>query len=199
MTSKYTTILWDLDGTIIDSGPGIFATFRKTFDALGLPQPTDAQLRTFVGPPLRTTFTQHLGFDAELTQKALETYRDFYHSGGATDASLYEGVLDVVAASKAAGLVNSLATSKAIGGVKVVGEHFDFLRLFDFLGTADVDANRLNKTDVIAYALEGLKSQGSNLERVLLIGDRIHDIEGARAHGIEVALVEWGYGDAGEW
>jgi len=196
---KYTTVLWDLDGTIVDSGPGIFDSFRKTFDALGQPHPTDAQLRTFIGPPMRETFSVHLGYSPELTEKALTVYREFYHSGGATNALLYQGVPEVIAASKAAGAANSLATSKALRGAMVVGEHFDFLKHFDFFGTADFDANRFHKSDVIAYALDGLRSLGANLDRVILIGDRIHDVEGAREQGIEVALVQWGYGTPEEW
>jgi len=196
---KYTTVLWDLDGTIVDSGPGIFDSFRKTFDALGQPHPTDAQLRAFIGPPMRETFAVHLGYSPELTERALAVYRDFYHAGGATNAYPYDGVIDLIAASKAAGASNSLATSKAYRGAVVVGEHFDFLKHFDFLGTADFDANRFHKSDVIAYALDGLRAQGANLERVILIGDRIHDVEGAREHGIEVALVKWGYGNQAEW
>lgn len=196
---KYTTVLWDLDGTIVDSGPGIFATFRQTFDAIGHPQLPESQLRTYVGPPLRETFSKHLGFSPERTDEALAAYRDFYHAGGATNALLYEGVVDVIAACKEAGITNSLATSKALRGAMVVGEHFDFLKHFDFFGTADFDANRFTKSSVIAYALDGLAKQGANLDRVILIGDRIHDIEGAREHGIEVALVQWGYGNPDEW
>ena len=196
---NYTTVLWDLDGTILNSAPGVFDSFRKTFEAIGHPQPTDDQLRSFVGPPLRDTFREILGFSSERTQLALETYRDFYFAGGALNATLFDGVVDVIAASKAAGITNSLATSKAITGVRTVGEHFDFLKYFDFLGTADVEANRLNKSDVVSYALDGLANQGANLDRVILIGDRIHDIEGARHHGIEVALVTWGYGSEDEW
>lgn len=196
---NYTTVLWDLDGTILNSGPGVYDSFRKTFDAIGYPQPTDAVLRTFIGPPLRDSFKEILGFTPEETQRALEVYRDFYLDGGALNANLYDGVVEVIAAAKAAGIKNSLATSKAITGVTVVGEHYDFLRHFDFLGTADVTANRLNKSDVITYALAGLKELGADLSRVVLIGDRIHDIEGARHHGIEVALVTWGYGSPDEW
>lgn len=196
---NYTTILWDLDGTIVDSGPGIFDTFRKTFDAMGIEQPTEERLRTFVGPPLRYTFSQHMGLDEELTDKALETYKHFYHRGGGLNASMYPGVLEVVARSKAAGRTNALATSKALAGVQLIGEHYDFLHLFDFLGTADPAVDRFAKTDVIAYALDGLRAQNADLSRIILIGDRIHDIEGARDHGIEVALVQWGYGSTEEW
>ena len=193
ITPKYTTVLWDLDGTVLDSGPGIFDSFRKTFDAMGMAQPTDEQLRAFVGPPLMTTFNELLGLSPDESMRAFEHYRTFYNSGGALNASLFDGVLDLVAEVGAAGITNSLATSKAINGVRLVGEHFDFL------GTADPAAGRHSKADVIEYAILGLKAAGADTSRVVLIGDRIHDIEGAREHGIEVGLVKWGYGTESEW
>jgi phosphoglycolate phosphatase len=196
---RYTTVLWDLDGTILDSGAGVFDCFRRTFAALGVEQPTDETLRTFVGPPLRTTFEKLMGFAPELANRALETYRDFYHSGAALNAHLYEGVVEVIAETRSAGIATSLATSKALAGTIVVGEHFGFIQHFDFLGTADPAQNRHSKAEVVAYAIDGLKQLGANLERVLLVGDRIHDVEGARAHGIDVALVTWGYGSPDEW
>ncbi|MFM7029997.1 MAG: HAD hydrolase-like protein [Micrococcales bacterium] len=196
---KYTTVLWDLDGTIIDSGPGVFDSFRKTFHEMGVAQPSDAQMRTFLGPPLRTTFAEEMGFNPEQTERALGIYRGYYHAGGALNATEYPGVVGVIRATHIDGRSNSLATSKALMGVRVVGEHFGFLDAFDFLGTADWADNRISKTDVVAYALDGLRVQGANLDRVILVGDRIHDIEGARDHGIEVALVKWGYGSPDEW
>jgi len=196
---KYTTILWDLDGTIIDSGPGVFDTFRRTFQEMGVEQPSGAQMRTFLGPPLRDTFNDEMHFTPQQTEEALRIYRRHYHAGGALNATEYPGVVDVIRATRTRERANSLATSKAILGVKVVGEHFGFLDAFDFLGTADFAENRVSKTEVVAYALEGLRQLGANLERVILVGDRIHDVEGARAHGIEVALVKWGYGSPDEW
>jgi phosphoglycolate phosphatase len=199
MSQKFSALLWDLDGTILDSGPGIFDSFRKTFAAMGMPEPTPEQLRSFVGPPLMATFNTILGLSPEDAQSAFEHYRGFYNSGGALNARLFDGVLDAVAEARAAGMTNSLATSKAINGVRLVGEHFDFLNHFDFLGTADPAAGRHSKAEVVEYALWGLAARGVDTSRVLLIGDRIHDVEGAREHGIEVALVQWGYGDQTEW
>ncbi|WP_296647686.1 HAD hydrolase-like protein [Rhodoluna sp.] len=197
---NYTTVLWDLDGTILDSAPGVFASFVHTFETLGLPVPPAEQMRTFLGPPLEVTFGETLGYDAEVAAKCLATYREIYLNGGqAVNANIFDGVLDVIAASKAAGLPNSLATSKGISGVNIVGEHFDFLDLFDVLGAADLEKGRSTKSAVVEYALAELAAQGADLSRTVLIGDRIHDIEGAREHGIEVILVKWGYGDESEW
>jgi phosphoglycolate phosphatase len=153
-----------------------------------------------MGPPLSDTFSKTLGFDAALTEKCLFTYRDYYlNQGGALNCTVYPGVLEVIAKSQAAGVTNSLATSKGESGTILVGEHYDFLKYFDVLGTASNDRSRSAKADVISYAYEGLKKINADLTKVILIGDRIHDVEGARHHGIEVCLVKWGFGDEAEW
>ena len=196
----FTTVLWDLDGTIIDSRAGIFNSFNHTFIAMGLPLITRDQLNRFIGPPLLDSFIEICGGDLAQAERARDIYRERYlQGGGALEADVFEGILDVIAASKSAGKFNSLATSKGLSGVKIVGEHFDFLHLFDVLGTASNDGSRSTKADVITYALAELGLLDADLSRVVLVGDRIHDVEGAREHGIEVILVKWGSGDASEW
>lgn len=193
--TKFTTILWDLDGTIIDSSPGVFESFHHTFQELGLPDLTDEQMRPFMGPPLAHTFGDVLGFDANLVQECLRVYRHFYlNHGGALNATVYPGVIETLRLVKAAGIPQSLATSKALVGTTLVGEHFDFLKYFDVLGTASNDLSRHSKSQVLDYALTELKGIGADLTKTLLIGDRIYDVEGAREHGIEVCLVKWGFG-----
>ena len=196
----FTTVLWDLDGTIIDSRAGIFNSFNHTLEKLGLPLLAREELNPFIGPPLLDSFIQLCGGDRLAAERARDIYRERYlQGGGALEADVFEGILDVIAASKSAGKFNSLATSKGLSGVKIVGEHFDFLHLFDVLGTASNDGVRSTKADVVTYALAELELIGADLSRVVLVGDRIHDVEGAREHGIEVILVEWGSGDASEW
>lgn len=198
--TNYTTVLWDLDGTIINSAPGVFESFNYTFKTLGMPELTPEQMKPFMGPPLRTTFGKIMGMNHDETEAALAVYRDFYlKQGGALNCHLYPGVIETIQKSKAAGITNSLATSKAARGTKIVGEHFDFLKYFDVLGTASNDETRNTKADVITYAFEELQKIGADLSKVILIGDRIHDVEGARAHGIEVCAVKWGFGDEDEW
>lgn len=193
--SNFTIVLWDLDGTIIDSSPGVFESFHHTFQELGLPDLTDEQMRPFMGPPLAHTFGDVLGFDANLVQECLRVYRHFYlNHGGALNATVYPGVIETLRLVKAAGIPQSLATSKALVGTTLVGEHFDFLKYFDVLGTASNDLSRHSKSQVLDYALTELKGIGADLTKTLLIGDRIYDVEGAREHGIEVCLVKWGFG-----
>lgn len=196
----FTTVLWDLDGTIIDSRAGIYNSFNHTLAQMGLPLLRREDLNPFIGPPLLDSFIQLCGGDLAEAERAKAIYRERYlQGGGALEADVFDGILDVISASKAAGKFNSLATSKGLSGVKIVGEHFDFLRLFDVLGTASNDGIRSTKADVITYALAELELLDADLTRVVLVGDRIHDIEGAREHGIEVILVKWGSGDESEW
>ena len=196
----YPTVLWDLDGTIIDSRAGIFNSFNHTLETLQLPLLERANLNQYIGPPLLDSFIQICGGDRALAERAKSIYRERYlKGGGALEADVFEGILEVIAASKARGKFNSLATSKGYSGVKIVGDHFNFLHLFDVLGTASNDGSRSTKADVITYALAELELIDADLSRVVLVGDRIHDIEGAREHGIEVILVKWGSGDEAEW
>jgi phosphoglycolate phosphatase len=196
----FTTILWDLDGTIIDSRAGIFNSFNHTFAAMGLPLISRDELNPFIGPPLLDSFIKICGGDLTQAERARDIYRERYlQGGGALEADVFPGILEVIASSKAGGKFNSLATSKGLSGVKIVGDHFDFLHLFDVLGTASNDGSRSTKADVITYAMAELELIDADLTRVVLVGDRIHDIEGAREHGIEVILVKWGSGDESEW
>ena len=196
----YTTVLWDLDGTIVDSAPGIYESFTHTFNSVGLPVPPLDQMRTFLGPPLPVTFGEILGLEPDLAAECLRVYREKYLSGGgAQNCQLFPGVMDLVERNRAAGRANSLATSKGLSGVEIIGEMFGILDKFEVLGTATNDQSRSAKKDVIAYALDELQKQGANLTRTVLIGDRIHDVEGAREHGIDVILVKWGYGSQAEW
>jgi phosphoglycolate phosphatase len=196
----FTTVLWDLDGTIIDSRAGIFNSFNHTLAQMGLPLLRREDLNPFIGPPLLDSFIQLCGGDLAEAERAKGIYRERYlQGGGALEADVFEGILNVIATSKAQGKFNSLATSKGLSGVKIVGDHFDFLHLFDVLGTASNDGIRSTKADVITYALAELELIDADLTRVVLVGDRKHDVEGAREHGIEVILVKWGSGDESEW
>lgn len=198
--ANFTTVLWDLDGTIIDSSPGVFESFHHTFKTLGLPDISDEDMRPFMGPPLAHTFGEVLGFDKELVKRCLTIYRDFYlNHGGALNATVYPGIIETLESIKVNGLAQSLATSKALVGTTLVGEHFDFLKYFDVLGTASNDLSRHSKSQVLHYALDELQKINADLSKPILIGDRIYDIDGAREHGIEVCLVKWGFGNDEEW
>lgn len=195
----YSAVLFDLDGTIVDSAPGIFHCFEHTFRMMHREAPSREQMRPFLGPPLEATFRDAMGMTGDDLARAVAIYRAEYAAGGAITADLYPGVIDVVRAVRAAGIPVALATSKVESGVNMVLRHFDLEDDFDVLGTASNDDVRSSKADVVAFALAALDEAGADTSRVVLVGDRIHDVDGAAAHGIDSILVEWGYGDSSEW
>ncbi len=196
--ANFSAVLFDLDGTILDSAPGVFHCFEHTFRMMRTPAPSRESMRPFLGPPLTDTFENHFGWTGEDLDRAVTIYRTEYFATGATTADLYPGVIDVVRAVRAAGIPVGLATSKSASGVAKVLSHFDLEDEFDVLGTASDDETRSAKADVVRYALGLLDEAGADISNVVLIGDRIHDIEGAEAHGLASILVGWGYGTDAE-
>jgi phosphoglycolate phosphatase len=198
MRLPYTAVLVDLDGTIVDSAPGITATLAYTFERLGLPVPTPAELLAWVGPPILDSFRDLAGFDGEQSQRALAIYRERYLSTGVYDAQLYPGITEVLRAIGEADLPLSLATSKPETPARAVLEHFDIADIFDELTGASDDEVRSAKKDVVEEALRRLAAGGADLSRPVLIGDRRHDVEGAAHHGVPTIFVTWGYGAPAE-
>ena len=195
----YTAVLFDLDGTIVDSAPGIFHCFEHTFRMLHREAPSREVMRPFLGPPLATTFRDIVGLSGDELERAIAIYRAEYAAGGAITADLFPGVIEIVRAVRAAGIPVALATSKVESGVRMVLRHFELDDDFDVLGTASDDDTRSEKADVVRFALDALDDAGADISRVVLVGDRIHDVEGAAAHGVESVLVQWGYGTPDEW
>ncbi len=198
MPSRFSAVLFDLDGTIVDSAPGITATLAYTLEELGEPVPTPSELVAWVGPPILDSFRDLAGFTTEQAQHALTIYRPRYLSTGVFDAHVYEGVPEVLAAIHAAGIPLSLATSKPETPARIVLEHFGLAQYFTELTGASDDERRSAKADVVAEALRRLGEDGADLSRPVMVGDRHHDVEGAAAHDVPTIFVRWGYGDPAE-
>jgi phosphoglycolate phosphatase len=198
MNSTYSAVLFDLDGTIADSAPGITATLAYTFEELGRPIPSPAELLAYVGPPILDSFRDRAGMSLGEAAEALAIYRPRYLETGALDSSIFPGVADVVRAVHAAGIPISLATSKPENPATVMLQHFGLLGEFDIITGASVDEVRSAKADVVEEALIRLRDFGADLSRPVLVGDRIHDVEGAAAHGVPTIFVGWGYGSPAE-
>ena len=194
----YSAILLDLDGTVTDSAPGITDTLAWTFTQLGMPVPPPEELLRYVGPPLLDSFRDRAGLTLEQRERALEVYRERYLDRGAYDSTLYPGMGLLVRDIAEAGIPLSLATSKPETPATLMLEHFTIADHFDIITGASEDEVRSAKADVVAEALVRLRGMGADLSRPVMIGDRIHDIEGAAVHGIPTIAVTWGYGDVEE-
>ena len=198
MSNDYSCILFDLDGTIVDSAPGITATLAYTFETLGLPIPTPSELMKYVGPPLLDSFRDYAHFTPEQSAEALVIYREKYLNVGAYDATQFPGVGLVLKAIHESALPMSLATSKPELPATLILEHFNLATYFDIITGASEDEVRSAKSDVVAEALLRLKAMGADVSRPVLVGDREHDVIGAAANDVPTIFVEWGYGSVAE-
>jgi len=198
MSTPYSCILFDLDGTIVDSAPGITATLAYMFEQLGKPIPTPSELLKYVGPPLLDSFRDYAGFSTEESAVALAIYREKYLNVGAYDATQYPGVGLVLKAVHESPIPMSLATSKPETPATLILEHFNLARYFDIITGASEDEVRSAKKDVVAEALVRLASLGADISRPVLVGDREHDVHGAAANNVPTIFVEWGYGSVAE-
>jgi phosphoglycolate phosphatase len=198
MSHRFSCILFDLDGTIADSAPGITATLAYTFEQLGLPIPTPSELLVYVGPPILDSFRDLAGLNPEISAKALEIYRERYLAHGVTDAVLYPGLDRVLRGIHDAGIPLSLATSKPELPATLILDEFNVTKYFDVITGASADEVRSAKADVVEEALKRLRAIGADTSRPVMVGDRNFDTIGAAAHNVPTIFVEWGYGSPAE-
>lgn len=188
-----THLLFDLDGTISDSGPGIIHCAQDTLAQFGLPVPEYAQMHFLVGPPLRDSLLR-LGFTDENMEQAVEVYRQAYVAYGQYENTPYPGIETLFQHLKAMGHRLYIATSKPEVMAMHILAHFGLDRYFDIICGADLAGERLTKSAVLTHLLKSLP----NGEKKLMIGDTIYDVEGAKALGLPCVGVAWGYGDLDE-
>lgn len=198
MNPNWTCVLFDLDGTILDSAPGITASLAWTYEQLGRPVPTPAELLAYVGPPILYSFRERGGMTDAEAGHALSVYRPHYREVGTFDSTIYPGVTDLLARIGASSLPLSLATSKPESLAGIMLDHFELSRHFDEFTGASEDEVRSAKKDVVAEALRRLKAGGADISRPIMVGDREHDIEGAAANGVPTIFADWGYGSDAE-
>ena len=184
-------MIFDLDGTLTDSAAGIVSSFRHALDEIGAVVPDGDLAGRIVGPPMHQTLrAMGLGDRAD---EAFIAYRADYTARGWAMNSMFDGIVDLLEDLRAAGVRLAVATSKNEPTARRIIEHFGIDGHFEVIAGASPDGLRSSKADVVAHALAQLTPLP---ERVLMVGDRSYDVEGAAAHGIETVVVEWGYGAA---
>lgn len=190
---KYDAVLFDVDGTLIDSAPGILNTMNEVFTTMGV-DVTHVDLRRYLGPPLRQTFGEH--FDTlELIEHATDLYRQSYAVKGSHECEMYPGAAQMLQQLRDAGIVLCTATSKPTEVVTPILEEKGLAAYFDFIGGASMDESRDTKTDVVRYVLSQPVMQG---KRILMVGDRHEDMRGAANCGLDAAGALYGYGSREE-
>lgn len=196
----YSLALLDLDGTLTDSAPGIIASISRAFDALGVPRPGADELRAVVGPPIEVSARDH-GVPPERVGEFVAAYRESYTAGGMLDNSVYPGVRDLLRTLRADGVRVVVATSKPEVFARQILEHFALDTLVEAICGSTLDGTRSSKADVVEHALATAAAGPGGLpprREIVMVGDREHDILGAREHGLETIAVTWGYARPGE-
>jgi phosphoglycolate phosphatase len=188
-------LLFDLDGTLTDPSVGIMRCIAYALERMGAPVPEAAALRAWVGPPLREQFGAYLG-DPARGEQALALYRERFGCVGLYENRLYDGISELLAALHSQGTRLLLATGKPQPYAQRILEHFGLLDWFAHVGGATFDGTISSKAAIIGALLPRL----SAAERVScgMIGDREHDVAGARAHGLPCIAVGYGFGSAAE-
>ena len=193
---KYNTILFDLDGTLTDSGPGIMRCSALALEYFGIIERDTEKLRRFVGPPLVDSFMGFYGLTEEQANKAVEVYRAEYKVKGVYENIPYPGIIDCLASLKAQGKKLLIATSKPEETALTALNYFDMAKYFDVIGGATYDLTRSRKDDVIKYVLD--LAPAFDINTAVMVGERCYDMNGAKKFGLHSVGVLYGYGSRDE-
>lgn len=189
---KYEYILFDLDGTLTDPKEGITKSVAYALEAYGIHTEDLDSLCKFIGPPLKESFMVYYGMDDAQGEEAVAKYRERFSVTGLFENKVYAGISSMLDSLKKAGKKLIVATSKPAVFSERILEHFDLMKYFEFLSGSELDGTRVDKAEVIAYALQ--ENGIEDLSQVIMVGDREHDIIGANKNGIDSVGVLYGYG-----
>jgi len=192
----YNTILFDLDGTLTDPGLGITNSAAYALKKHGIEVTDRTVLYPFIGPPLLDSFQRFYGFSEEQSEQAVADYREYFREKGLFENEVYSGVEELLQRLKESGKRLIIATSKPEEFAVKILKHFGLASYFDYIVGATMDSSRSKKGDVIAYALEvcGITDKTD----VVMVGDREHDVLGAKENGLDSVGVLYGYGSREE-
>ena len=192
----YETVLFDLDGTLTDPGLGITNSVMYALKKFNIEVEDRASLYKFIGPPLRESYAKYYHLSDEEITRAVAYYREYFSVKGIYENELYEGIAEMLEQIKDSGRKVVLATSKPEEFAAEILRYFHIDHYFDFVAGSTMDGTRVRKADVIAYALE---SHGiTDLSLAVMVGDREHDILGAKEVGLDSIGVLYGYGSREE-
>ncbi len=188
----YQLLIFDLDGTLTESKPGIVNSVRYALRRFGLEEPDERRIESFIGPPLAESFSRNYGFSAEQAREAIEVYREYFAERGLFENSLYPGIAELLAALRQRDVRLAVGTAKPQIYAEQILDHFGVLGHFDIVVGSRFDGSHSDKAELVAAVLRGLSTGGDR--RVAMIGDRYYDVEGARACGVDSIAVGYGYG-----
>ena len=188
----FSTILFDLDGTLTDPALGITNSVAYALEKMGITPPKREELLKFIGPPLAESFEKYYGLSKEDSFKAVDIYREYFAPKGIFENTLFEGVPKMLENLKNSGKTLALATSKPIIFADKILKHFNIFDYFDLTVGSNLDGSLTNKSEVVALVLEKLHITNPN--SAVMVGDRSHDIIGGSKNNLFTVGVTFGYG-----
>lgn len=194
----YQYIFFDLDGTLTDPREGITKSVQHALAKLGVDEPDLAKLEPFIGPPLIDSFVEYYGFTKDEARKGVEYYREYFTVKGLYQNRLFDQVPELLASLKEHGRVTAIASSKPEPFVRKILENFRIDRYFDYICGSTLDERRTKKEEVIGELLDRMRLTETEKKKILMVGDRRHDVEGAAFFGIPCLGLSMGFAAEGE-
>lgn len=195
MKSKYDAVLFDFDGTVADTGKGIFSSIQYAVECMGFEPLDNETLRRFIGPPVYDSFKRELGLDYEKSDFAVKKYREKYAEKGIYEFDVYDGIIPLMKKLRENGIKVGIASSKPQNFLIRIVDFLKIGELVDFISAPSADDTPQSKTSLINNAAEALNI---SKDKILMVGDRYFDIDGANGAGVESVGVTFGFGSEEE-
>ena len=187
---KYELVIFDVDGTLLDTSEGVLSSVKYTIERFGFDMPDDKQLRTFIGPPIQRSFADTFGLSGDIIQEMTAVFRDRYKGDDLIKAVPYEGIYECFDSLESNGIKTAIATYKRDDYAQRIMKHFHFDDHTKIIHGAD-DNNKLSKSDIIEICIN---ESGIPKEKVLMVGDTDNDATGAEGIGVDFLAVTFGFG-----
>ncbi len=184
-------ILFDLDGTLTNPQEGITNSVKYALEYFGIHTDDNSKLNKYIGPPLRQSFMEFAGLSEEESHIGMIKYREYFGPKGIFENKVYDGIPELLQRLKNSGRKIILATSKPWIYAEIILEEFDLKKYFDFVAGSEMNGVRTNKADVVKYAID---KYNIDIDNAVMLGDRKHDILGAKANGLKTIGVLYGFG-----
>lgn len=194
----YSYVFFDLDGTLTQSEFGILEGAKRALTHFGVDCSDTEKLKKFIGPPLYVSFHENYGFSEEDTKEAIRIYREYYTEKGVYQAPLYDGIFDLLSELKKNSRKIMMTTSKPLKMAITVAKSNNIFGFFDGIIGPGLDEKDSAKAVLIRRAMDSLQLKEDDRDRIVMVGDRFYDIEGACEVGIDSIGVLYGYGDKEE-
>ena len=191
-------VIFDFDGTVADTGEGILKSLQYSFVAMGDPEPELSDLKKFIGPPVFYSYTHFYGISEDRVDLYVKKYRERYREKGIYESKVYDGLKDLLVSLKEKNIKVGIASSKPENLIYSVSDYLGITDMFDVIvGVKSDNSKHSTKAGLIAQAMQELGAQDKN--KVLMVGDRLFDIDGAHEAGVKCCGALWGYGDEEEF